>query len=171
MKNIKTEWLYYQSKYKYAFNKSEYDDDQYWSYMEERIVFLDHLKKCSTQELTEIMITIYIDVYPLEARGIFAKLRKGKYRDLDDIEPVSYKIDDLYNIVSYTITFKEEQSEILTMIPNVLSDKEVTIDTQDDQTIFTVVNSPIKELIVSNKIMTLNVNEDTIDIALAQQDS
>ena len=169
MKNIKTEWLYYQSKYKYAFNKSEYDDDQYWSYMEERIAFLDHLKKCSTQELVEIMVYIYKENYPLESDSVFGKLRIEKYRDLDDIDPVSYKIDDVFFLISYTIQFKEEQPEILAVIQNVLSDKEVTIDTQDDQTVFTVVNSPIKELIVSNKRLTLNVNEDTIDIALAQQ--
>lgn len=169
MKNIKTEWLYYQSKYKYALNKSEYDDDLYLSYMEERIAFLDHLKKCSIHELIEIMVSIYKQDYPLESRSIFAKLRTEKYRDLDDIEPVSHKIDDLFFLISYTIIFKQEQLEILTIIQNVLSDKQVTTVTQDDQTIFTVINSPIKELIVSSKRLTLNVNEEYIDKALANQ--
>jgi len=116
------------------------------------------------------MVNIFKDRYPNENSEVFANLSQNDFRELNDVGPVVYEINSLYTLISYTIQFKEEQPEILAIIQNVLSGKEVAIDTQDDQTIFTVANSPIKELVVSNKRMTLKVNEDAIDIALAQQD-
>ncbi len=169
MEDIKTEWLYYVNKYKYVLGKSKLRDKEYLITLPDRASFLEYLKKCPTEEFIFMMVNIFKDKYPNENGEVFANLSQNDFRELNDIESLVDEINYLYNLISYTITFKEEQPEILTIIQNVLSDKQVTTATQDDQTVFTVMNSPIKELIVSSKRLTLNVNEDSIDIALANQ--
>jgi len=168
MKNLKTEWLYYQSKYKYVLDKSEHKDRKYLLMMPDRIAFIEYLKQCELSQFIAVMVNIFKDRYPIENRILSASLKKENYRDLNDIEPVIFDFDDVFYLISYTIIFKEEQSEILILIENVLSDKQVSISNNEDETIFTVANSPIKELIVSNKRLTLNVNEDFIDKAISQ---
>lgn len=171
-----TEWLYYITPYRDALDIGENDDPKYIElHYPHSIKFNKLLLESSLKEFVSIMVWVFRDQYPFEYSYIqvsqIEKDGKGKLlfntnkRKLNDIEPLEFEeISSKLNfgLLSLKIKFKQPQISVFNWVEEALEGKVFEKTVSPDMTTYTVSESPIEKLEVTQNYVFIKVKEDSI---------
>ncbi|KAA0127434.1 hypothetical protein FY557_12495 [Chryseobacterium sp. SN22] len=117
-----TEWLYYEHIYRWALDKTVYDDPKYVEMLPYEDEFLEYIMNCSTKEFITTLIYIFKKEYPVNYSNIRAELSwdeqkeeciEGKcFRKAADIKSIYFIEDeDYYNLNKVSLEFSSSQPD------------------------------------------------------------
>lgn len=172
-----TDWLFYYSRYSEALDINEYSDPKYLELnFPYRKDFCDKLLECSLEEYVSTLVWIFKDKYPLEYRyiEIFQLEDEGdkkrllyntNIRSAQDIYPLEFKEDE--EVVGYLhslkIKFKEPQPLAENWVEQAIEGKTYEKEHVDNVAKYTVQDSVIETLEVTESSVLINVNQKRID--------
>ncbi len=168
-----TEWLYYEHIYRWALDKTAYDDPKYVEMLPEKEKFLEYIMTCNTQEFINVLIYIFKEKYPVNHMSIDAHLSwdkqkkdciEGKcFRKAADIKSIYFIEDkDYYNLNKIRLEFSSSQPDARDWVKQGLLGKTYQEQNASGETVFSFQDEILQFIKVSDKGLLIQLNPDQL---------
>ncbi|WP_294202194.1 hypothetical protein [uncultured Chryseobacterium sp.] len=167
-----TEWLYYEHIYRWALDKTAYDDPKYVKMLPEKEKFLDYIMECDTWEFISTLVYLFREKHPVNSSSIIAELSwddqketciTGKcFRKAGDIKSIYFKENRNDYILKVRLEFASLQPDAKDWVKQGLLGKTYQEQNASGETVFSFQDEILQSIKVTDKGLLIQLNPDQL---------